>query len=95
VSHDGPLDRPQGIGQFLNFFRLPAGGDDLQAVVVIEMDVLGGDDRLLERVISVGYPAHDVPLMVVVDEGDGARYIPPVLPFPLDQFPANQVPQGL
>jgi hypothetical protein len=55
-----PLDRSQGIGQLRDFFRLPAGGDDPQAVVMIEMGVLGRDDRLLERVLSVGYPAHDV-----------------------------------
>jgi hypothetical protein len=62
--------------------------------MVIEMDVLGRNDHLLEFMLGVGHPAHDVPLVVVVDECDGAGHVAPPLPLPLDQFPADQVPQS-
>jgi len=90
-----PLDRFEGIGQPLHLFRLSPGGDDLQTVVVIEVDVLGRDDHLLELVLGVRHPGQDVPLVMIVDERDGAGHVTALPPFPLDQLPADQVPQGL
>jgi hypothetical protein len=90
-----PFDGGQGVRQFLNHLGLSPGGDDLQTVMVIQVDVLGRDDHLLEIVLGIRHPGKDVPLVMIVDERDGAGHVAALPPFPLDQFPADQVPQGL
>ena len=62
----------QFVGDFLDRAGLAADDEDLQAVVVVEVDVEGGDDDLVVVVLDVGEGGLDVLLVVVVNEGDGA-----------------------
>ena len=73
----------------------PLDGHDLQAVVVVQVDVLGRDDGLLVVVLQVHDPAEKVPLVMIVDEGDGAGHLPALFPLLLDHFLADEVPEGL
>ena len=90
-----PLDGPERIGQSLNLFRITPGSHDLQTVVVIEMDVLGRDNRLLEVVLHIHHTNQNITLVMIVNESDRPDHIAALPPFPLDQLPADQVPQGL
>ena len=93
VAH--ALDRTEFIGKFLDLAGLAFHGHDLQAVVVVEVDMLGRDDGILVVVLQVGKLARKAPLVVVVDEGDGAGHLLVLLPLVLDQLLADEVPQGL
>jgi len=89
------LDRTEFIGKFLDLAGLALHGNDLQAVVVVEVDMLGRDDGILVVVLQVGKLARKAPLVMVVDEGDGAGHLLVLLPLVLDQLLADEVPQGL
>jgi len=89
------LDRPKRVGKSLNLFSLPPRGHNLQAVVVIEVDMLGGDNCLLKVVLHIHHTNQNVTLVMIVNEGDRTDHIAATLPFLLDEFLADQVPQGL
>ena len=60
------------VGDFFDHGRLAADDEDLQAVMVVEVGVEGGDNDLVVVVLDVGEGGLDVLLVVVVKEGDGA-----------------------
>ena len=63
---------PCGDGDLLDRGGFAADNEDLQAVVVVEVDVEGGDYYLVVVVLDVGQRGLDVLLVVVVNESDGA-----------------------
>jgi hypothetical protein len=60
------------VGNLLHDGGLATDDKDLQAVVVVEVDVEGGNDQLVVVVLNVGERGLDVLFMMVVNEGDGA-----------------------
>ena len=60
------------VGNLLHQRGLAADDKDFEAVVVVEVDVEGGDDDLVVVVLDVGEGGLDVLFMVVVKEGDRA-----------------------
>ncbi len=62
----------EGVGDGLDVAGPAADGDDFQAVVVVQMDVQGGEDHVVVIVLDVGEVFLQVRLVMVVDEGDGA-----------------------
>ena len=83
------------VGDFLDGGGLTANDEDLQAVVVVEMDVEGGDDDLVMIVLDVSERGLDVLFVMVVQQGDGAGdfLVAEVLAV-LDEAGANHVGYG-
>ena len=83
------------VGNLLHQRGLAADNEDLQAVVVVEVDVEGGNDQLVVIVLDVGQRGLDVLLVVVVNEGDGAGdFAFPEVLVVLDQAGADHVGDG-
>ena len=89
------FDRAEFIGKFLDLAGLAFYCHYLQAVVVVKVDMLGGDDDVLMVVLQVGKLARKAPLVMVVDEGDGAGHLLVLFPLVFDQFLADKIPKGL
>ena len=66
------LSGDQLVGDLLDRGGLAADDEDLKAIVVVEVDMEGGNDDLVVVVLDVGEGGLDVLLVVVVNEGDGA-----------------------
>ena len=62
----------QFVGDFLDRAGLSSDDEDFEAIVVVEVDVEGGNDDLVMVVLDVGKRRLDVLFVVVVKEGDGA-----------------------
>ena len=61
-----------GIVKFADLFGGPFGQDDLHAVIMVQMDMLGRDDDLMMMVLDLHQIVHQLALMMIIDEGDGA-----------------------
>jgi len=64
VSHT--LNGPELFGQLLHFLGPPPDGNNLQAIVMVKVNMLGRYDHLLIIVLKVRYLVEEVPLVVVV-----------------------------
>ena len=75
----------------------PAPDDkDLEAIVVIEMDVQGRDDRSVGLVLYGGELFRELPHFVIVDECDRSDDLRlPLLPLGLHQLVSDEVPDRL
>jgi len=90
-AFDGLPPSEDGLDQV----ALAAHGDDLQAVVVIQVHVLRGDDGVVAIMLDVGKSLQDVALMVVEDDHDSAGDLLAPLPFRPYQAGTDQVAHGL
>ena len=79
-----------------HFRRSAAHHQDLQAVVVIQVHVQGGEDRVMEVVLDIGEFLVQQAHVVIVDQGDGAHHLAfGRFPGLLDQLVADQVAERL
>ena len=62
----------EGVGDFFHKGGAAAHDEDFQAVVMIQMNVEGGDDGVVVVVLDIGEGGLDMGAVVVVHEGDGA-----------------------
>lgn len=88
------LRRLEEIGKTADVPGGTADGEDFQAVMVVEMDVLGADDDVFPVVLKCGDFVEKAALVVVVDHGDRTGNLGSLIPFAPYQFLANQVAQG-
>ncbi len=90
-----PLGGEQAVGRRLDEGRRAAQHDDLQAVVVIEVDVQGRDDVLAEVVLHVGELLGELADVMVIDQGQRGDREPVALEVGVDQVGAHEVAQRL
>jgi len=64
----------KAVGELLNVFRLAAKYDHLQAVLMIEVGMQGGNDDRVGLVLEIGEFFRQQASVVIVDEGDGANH---------------------
>ena len=83
------------VGKGLNLFGSSFDSDYLQTIIVVQMDVLGGDYQAAEVVLNIHEPVDQLSFVVVVNNGDRPGDLPAGLPLLLDQFLAYQIPKGL
>lgn len=81
--------------QFFNLAGLALYRDNLQAVVVIDVDVLARDDERLEIVLDVHELVDKLALVMIVAHGDGARHLVAAQPLLFDKVFADEVADGL
>jgi len=93
-SLENPFNRAEGIGQPADFRGRSADGDDLQTMVVVEMNVLGGNDQIVGIVLDIGEAVDEVFLMMIVNEGDSAGDLAARTPLLLDERAADEVAEG-
>jgi hypothetical protein len=88
--------RDKFVSDLLNQPRFAAHDQNLQAIVVIEMDMEGGNNDLVVIVLDVGQCGLDVLFVVVVNQSDRARnfFVAEFLAV-LDEPVANHVGNGL
>jgi hypothetical protein len=82
----------QLIGQFLNFFGLASHHDDFKAVVVIHMDMSGGDDMMMVVMLHKGNFLLQFVLVMIIHQADDAHNLFIGLPFFFDKRLPNQIP---
>jgi len=88
------LDGANAIGEGFYLLGVTADGYDLEAMVMVEVDMLGGDDYLLVVMLDVRYLAQELAVVVIVKECDGAGHLLIIGPFTGNQFPPYKVPDG-
>lgn len=83
------------IGHLLDRRRAAAGHEHFKTIIVIEVDVHGGDNQARMIVLQIGQQFLHVPFVVIVDQRDrtGDSPAPPLLPM-LDEMGANHVRDG-
>lgn len=89
------FDGFQQVGEGLDVLRLAFDRDDLQAIMVVDVDVLGGDDLVEVVVLDVHEPVHEIALVVVVDHGDGPGDFMTGLPVGFHQRLADEIADRL
>ena len=83
------------VGDLLHQRSLAAHDQHFEAVVVVEVDVQGGNNNFVVVVLDVGERGLDVLLVVVVKEGDGAGdFLMAEVLAMLDQAGADEVSHG-
>jgi hypothetical protein len=85
------FDGGQHVGKPLHLPGSSLDGNDFQAVVMIQVDVLRRNDQFLKIMLDIREFVQQVPLVMIEDEGDGAGYLPVLLPFFPDKFLADHV----
>jgi len=88
------LLRFQQIRQLLGVFRFASDGNDLQTVVVIEVDMLGGNYYILKIMLDIKHPGNKLSFVMVINECDCTGDLAGAFPFFFDQFLADQVPDS-
>jgi len=83
------------IRQVLDVLRRAFDGQYLQTVIMIQVHVHRGDHRIVMLVLLMGQSLLELPLVVVVNDGNGAHRLRGfVSPLFLNQAVANQVAEG-
>ena len=84
------MDAPHGeqaVGDVPDLLRRAPEGQDLETGVRVEVDVQRGGDRLIAVVLDVGKLVGEGAGVVIVDEGEDADRLAPLLrPFLPDEF---------
>jgi len=89
------FDRLQGIREFHDILYAPLDSDDFEAMVVVKVDMLRGNDQFLIVMLEIGYLAQEFPRVVIVDIGDGACDVSARLPLLVKQLLPDHVTDGL
>jgi hypothetical protein len=92
VAVTNASESSQLIGQLLNFFGLSSHHDDFQAVVVIHMDVGGGDNMMMVVMLHKGHFLLQFVLVMIIHQADDAHNLFIGLPFFLDKRLPDQIP---
>jgi hypothetical protein len=83
------------VGDLFHQGGLAADNEDLEAIVVVEVDVQSRDNDLVMIVLDIGEGGLDVLFVVVVKEGDGAgNFLGANILVMLDQAGANHIGDG-
>ena len=83
------------VGDLLYQGGMTADDEDLQAIVVVEVDVQGGNNHRVVVVLDIGEGGLDVLFVVVVKEGDGAGdFLVTEILAVLDEAGADEVGDG-
>ncbi len=89
------FDGLEHLRELPHFPGLASDSDDLEAIGVIEMDVLRRYYDFLMIVLQVHYLVQEPPVMMVIDKGDRAGDLRIHVPFLFYQFLSYEVPEGL
>ena len=90
------FDGAEGVGEVADGAGGASEDDDFEAVVVVEVDVEGGDDEVAVFVLDVVDLVAELAGVVVVDHGEGGGdVLGGVAPFLGDEGFADEVAQGL
>ncbi len=89
VAH--PSEGFELVGQRLNLLGLAPHNDDFETVVVVHMDVGGGDYMVVVVVLHQGNFFLQFMLVVVVNQADDAHDLFVRLPFIFDEVLADQI----
>ena len=91
-----PLGGDEVIGQAMDGICRAAYGKDFHAVMVVEVDVQGGDDEVAVIVLDLGKQALDLALVVIEDQRDGAGdFMVSGMAEVIDQIDAHHLRHGL
>ena len=90
-----PLHADQRIGHFLDFSPSPLDDQDLEAMVMVEMDMHAGKNLPLVVMLDVSQLAGQISHMMIIDKGNGPDGFFVLIPFLPDQAVPNQVAKRL
>jgi len=90
-----PFYRLQAVCQPLRLDGRAFYRDYLQAVVVVQMDMLRRNYHPAKIMLDIHKPVHQFPLMVVIKQGDRPGNLPAAFPLLLDQLLADKVAESL
>ncbi len=84
------------VGQLPDDLGVTLNNDDLQAVVVVKMDVLGGKNVFVVIMLKVDQTIDQLSLMMIINIGDGSHHFSAAnFPFPFDQLLPDEISDGL
>jgi hypothetical protein len=92
VAVTNPSEGDESICQFLDFSGFSSHYDDLKAVIVVHMDMGGGNNMVMVVVLHQGYFLLQLVLVMVVDQADHAHDLFVGLPFLFDKGFTDQIP---
>jgi GTP-binding protein len=90
-----PARREHLVGRALHDVGGPAHDDDLEAVIVVEVDVHGGTHRVPEAVLNLGELLREVAHVMVVDERERRDARLALAHLLLRHLGAHEIPQDL
>jgi hypothetical protein len=85
----------QLVGDSLDLIGPTFDGDDLKAIVVVEVDMHARQNRVVRVVLDLGEAVGEITLVVVVNEGDRADDLLVIFPFVPNQSVTDQVAKRL
>lgn len=85
----------QFVGELLDLLGIAANDDNLQAVVMVHMDMSGGNDLVMVVMLYFCYLFLELVLVVVVDQGYYSHDVAVSQPRLLDQGLADKIANGL
>jgi len=77
-----------------HFLRLASDGNDLKAVVMVQMYMLRRYYQLLKNMLKVRYPVQQLAMMMIIYERNCAGYLSIGVPLFLDKFLPDEVPKS-
>jgi hypothetical protein len=85
-------ERFQQIRKLSDFLRLSPDGQNFKAIMVVDMDMLRTNDKLLKVMLNVDDFIYQFPFMMVVGQRDGAGDFLITEPLFFDKVGADQIP---
>ena len=95
IAVTNALEGGQTVGEFLHLQGLAAYDYHLQAVVVVHVDMGGGDDLVMVVMLDQGNLFLELMLVMVIDQTDNPHDLLVGLPLFLDEGLANQIANRL
>jgi hypothetical protein len=92
VAVTNPSEGDESICQFLDFSGFSSHYDDLKAVIVVHMDMGGGDNMVMVVVLHQGNFLLQLVLVMIIDQADDAHNLFVGLPFLFDKGFTDQIP---
>jgi hypothetical protein len=85
------FDGFHGIRQSLNVPGLASHSNNFQAIIMIQVDMLGRNDDFLKIVLNIIDSVQERLLMMIINDGDGPGDFPTFFPFLFDQFLPDEI----